>query len=642
MLIDEKELGGEHGLERTEVKWLYQKKGGKKKWSISNMERKGARNMWEGEISAYPNANDRAPIPPAGNPRVWIEKRNLYRYEDVKTMEDVYRVELPATYVSEALKEEFPRWRPECDVMIKCQTGGGKNYFFENYVIPWCKENGLKCLYISNRVTLGRQEKNRLAKIFGMERQLELYTDEGLDIVKNFGCVTALSYQQLENYFNVEKSEYNQLLKREFAFVVIDEPHYFLDDAAFNPFTDFSFDIVTHQFRRAVKIYMSATPEQVFPLLKYFTPHNEKPVWNPSVNVYDWLLYEFDDDYDASLRPFAFRDLDDLVDIIKRSDGKWIVFVESIRKGERLLELLDEGALVTAASKESRESDGEEYRNVVVNEKFDSRVLITTKVLENGVNICDAKIKNMAIFSNDRTVFLQELGRVRRMSSIGTLNVYIHSPDPEQMLSMYKSSIAMQQALTVYDSSPTEFYRRYIANPNPIVNMRNALTILDNRNAHVNSLLGTKIGAYDIPFWQSIFQRIQQGDANALIREKFSWLGKDFSDDAWRGCLELITAQNDLRDYLEAWKEKIIAGDDKDKFKNGFSEKFKRVFGNRKTDKSENQVYGLDIMKKCLREHAELGFILESGKQGWVLRALRETGKDYGANESEVLCTDGE
>ncbi len=88
--------------------------------------------------------------------------------------------------------------------------------------------------------------------------------------------------------------------------------------------------------------------------------------------------------------------------------------------------------------------------------------------------------------------------------------------------------------------------------------------------------------------------------------------------------MELIAAKNDLQDFLEGWKDKIIGEEEKDSFKSAFSEKFKKVYGCRAKDKTADQIYGLDIMKKRLKENPELGFILENGKHGWILRGQDE------------------
>ncbi|HFH0132179.1 TPA: helicase C-terminal domain-containing protein, partial [Clostridioides difficile] len=54
-----------------------------------------------------------------------------------------------------------------------------------------------------------------------------------------------------------------------------------------------------------------------------------------------------------------------------------------------------------------------ELESIISQSKFNSKVLIATKVLDNGINIKDENVKNIVIMALDKTTFLQELGRVR-------------------------------------------------------------------------------------------------------------------------------------------------------------------------------------------------------------------------------------
>ena len=148
----------------------------------------------------YENANEEKSV---GGKRgktlnVRIERFAQYAYEDVKRMKEVYRVELPYGYISEALQDEIEGWAKGQSIFIAADTGLGKNTFVEKCLIPYTNERRGRILLLMNRVALNRQEKKRLAGIFSMEDLLDDYTDKGLDNLTDFGCLTVMSYQQLE------------------------------------------------------------------------------------------------------------------------------------------------------------------------------------------------------------------------------------------------------------------------------------------------------------------------------------------------------------------------------------------------------------------------------------------------------------
>ena len=105
-------------------------------------------------------------------------------------------------------------------------------------------------------------------------------------------------------------------------------------------------------------------------------------------------------------------------------DNKWIVFVDSKREGYDLKKILKEAG-VSAAYVDRDISDPQKVRNEIIqNEKFSQPVLITTQVLDSGINICDEAVKNIVIFYTDRTEFIQSLGRKRLLSNEAGINIW--------------------------------------------------------------------------------------------------------------------------------------------------------------------------------------------------------------------------
>ena len=119
-----------------------------------------------------------------------------------------------------------------------------------------------------------------------------------------------------------------------------------------------------------------------------------------------------------------------LTEISKTNNNdKWIIFVSSKKEGNLLAEYLNkktntQAAFICAETKNKKLGCFDTYQNIVKREKFDKRILISTAVIDNGINIKDDAIKHIAIFNLDRVSFLQMLGRLRK-SKQTAITLYI-------------------------------------------------------------------------------------------------------------------------------------------------------------------------------------------------------------------------
>lgn len=109
---------------------------------------------------------------------------------------------------------------------------------------------------------------------------------------------------------------------------------------------------------------------------------------------------------------------------------KWIIFVNNKETGHRMCSKLQrrkiDAVFVSAESKKHpSEEDGIELGKIIDNEQFDVQVLISTSVLDNGVNIKDPQLKHIVINSMEKVQFLQMLGRKRFESESDSVTLYI-------------------------------------------------------------------------------------------------------------------------------------------------------------------------------------------------------------------------
>lgn len=161
-------------------------------------------------------------------------------------------------------------------------------------------------------------------------------------------------------------------------------------------------------------------------------------IYQKYMDLYDKIkgavdYYEIKPDY-SYINPVYFSTDDDLLDAVKQSapDEKWLIFVESLRDGNALMEKLrlsgypDTVFLTSKTKNESRDSLARmTYASIVENEAFSQKVVISTKVLDNGVNLCDRALKHIVIQSFEETTFLQMLGRKRIMDPTEEVRVYL-------------------------------------------------------------------------------------------------------------------------------------------------------------------------------------------------------------------------
>ena len=385
-------------------------------------------------------------------------------------------------YVSDNIKEEdIAQWNHKQPVFISAQTGRGKNFFLKDILVRMIHDENTrksvkrKILILSNRIALNRQSKKdwnlSLMDITGdnNEEKFESYTDKGIDkFLSDLGTVTVCSYQQL-----LDRASY--LKKQHFEYVIADECHFFTSDAIFNPFTHQILKLLVEKFKKSVRVYMSATLEESFvPIITaeypdgyfpdvYFSEH-----YPPKRN--ECLYYYFERNFNYIKEICAYDKLDQLVEKIKRNhEERWLIFVSSKRDGQNLSELCSneniDNIFLTRESKDSKENSKEYdiYKQIIEKEKFSVQVLISTSVLDNGVNLKDSSIKHVVIDMLDQTEFIQMLGRIR-MSGDNKLNLYIRQYTDEDIEKFFLDDLKKLIRRLKITSVPNKLRPRYFHN----------------------------------------------------------------------------------------------------------------------------------------------------------------------------------
>ena len=363
--------------------------------------------------------------------KVYITKWDLF--SEYYPKREICFTPMADTFVSEGIdNQEISRWTAfehtsgelPMPVIISAQTGKGKNYFITHNLREFALRNKQKILYISNRVALDYQQKKELAGLTYSDFFYKRGDIKSWENEENFSNVTVITYHKLLRYFS-QKEKNESSWFDSFDYVVLDECHFFYSDALFNPYTWYILGKIVEKFKNSVRIYMSATLDDVIEPIRYFEGCNfdDKSDLKP-------FVYQFPKDY-SQYKQHYFSDISQVENLIieSRKNEKWLIFVDNKTEGKKLSKRLNEkGVITTYLDSRSRTSEKDEeqlaWNKLKTKGTLEGKVLITTSVLDNGFSIRDKDIWHIVLCTHDKTEFLQELGRCR-LEKEQVVNLYI-------------------------------------------------------------------------------------------------------------------------------------------------------------------------------------------------------------------------
>ena len=199
-----------------------------------------------------------------------------------------------------------------------------------------------------------------------------------------------------------------QMVEQEFDYIVLDEAHYLFQDAAFNRRTSTIFEMIERFRKSKVIIMLSATADL---LKKYFSSKIT-------------ATYTADADYSYIESVFYYNRKDTLLKILDKipADEKIVVFGDNKERLQELNRRYSDSAYLSSDNKETSPV----FNEIVQTEHFECRMLFTTKVLDNGVNLKDKAIKHIFVEQTDMVEFMQCLGRKRVQDAEDTIKLYFY------------------------------------------------------------------------------------------------------------------------------------------------------------------------------------------------------------------------
>jgi superfamily II DNA or RNA helicase len=327
--------------------------------------------------------------------------------------------------------DEIRKWEIGDLVCIQAGTGMGKSYFIKNILGAFCKQQNKKILYLIHR-------KNCIDQF-----QEEINKNKKTDIID------IMSYQKIETYWRYHKIfDFSS-----YQYIVCDEFHYFLSDAAFNKFSDVSLNMIL-SWKSNIKIFMSATGDYMLRYLNNYrhieTKDYELPI---EYNFIEGLTFF---NKDETLKKFVEES-------IARKD-KSIFFIQSAEKAYDLYKKYKKHCLFNCgkSDKHYRHVDKDKINKMLTQCKFEEDVLITTTCMDAGVKILDKEVKHIVCDVKDVGTLIQCIGRKRQLDDKDKIYLYIKAISNKQLGGM-KSQLLKKIRMAKYfkDNGLQEFIKAY-------------------------------------------------------------------------------------------------------------------------------------------------------------------------------------
>lgn len=499
--------------------------------------------------------------------------------------------------ISDLLGDEYKQWEIGDCIFLSASTGLGKSYMIQKCLYEYAQKSEAKIALFVNRDALRRQQ---------IEESKEYAIEKNCHSV----LLHPFTYQQIEqNGAGAEKAK--QYL-RQCRYIVCDEAHYFIADALFNPTTQKSFDFITSLYKSATLIFISATLDQVRPLIEKHIMdlyNKEWEEWNDNNRDKCWYHedgrkrslsgaakkylknkkaiiegdvyvptkpqireYQFYRNISENLEVWYFKEINELIHTIRDRvyPGKWLIFVSSKKTGKELRDNLKEctngkkkivyvdADYDSSSSNDNYQDEARiEMKNIRRSGLFSCDILISTSVLDTGINITDREVKNIVLFSDDEDSFKQLLGRKRFSSENEKLNLFIFCGKLARFkrhTSEYRyfySELDEHKCIASEDELESMIERLEKSGLKHI-NLKRLLSFYE-KNEGIRKCYELTKEAIRLKYLDSekMCEELEK-DNNFFLEEQLKWIGKEFSEE-WMQSSYIGLPQDkidELADYL--------------------------------------------------------------------------------------------
>ena len=535
----------------------------------------------------------------------------------------VHRVPLGTTSIAEGIDDELTSFHA---TLIQAPTGFGKTHFILHEVLPRVLQEGGRMLLVSNRVAVSYQQKKEVMELTNPS-EIRWLTPEGILQKTDFGPVKIMTLQALDMFL---ASQEGKDYAKEVSVLVVDEVHYFTSDVPFNPNAARLLKILPQRFSQAVRIYMTATPDDVLWPLAQAEAHVQRPLLERSGVLFSPLMlgqapgvnwYQFTSDKYSHLPVRYYRKDDELYPEIRRHDkDKWMIFVSSKECGLTMQKELGDDVVFLSA-----ESKGSPQWNQLLSEKrCASRILIATSVLDCGVNLWDAGIKHVVVPYEDPTTFMQALGRVRFQGTPG-FTLYVKALGTKRLNGLiYQNRQLLSLANEIQEH---KCLNRYVDRFRLEQDWaKSSLLYLDyNGRFMLNKLYQHKLRR-QMQCYQQLMEAINQYGDSAFPRLVHQWLGQPdaYDERNWIQESARQTAERQLPELIDKYNGVPLSNESKQQeFARNLAACYSGIMGKEKRIDRNNGKYGLVQLNHMLDELKVRGKINKIGEKGseiWILQ----------------------
>lgn len=306
--------------------------------------------------------------------------------------------------LADGIGEDWKNWtklqglNAAAHVFIESPVGTGKAAFLAGTLFPGAAGLGRGALYLGSHASCRRMAEQLRAHGFA-----DAAAPQGAQSFRLPGqdaCVTLAEHAAL---MSLTKKDLPPVY-----YVVVDEAHFFLEDALFNPRTGLLLERLAEHWRDCALVFLStALGEEANVLAGALARCQRGFARSLPLTVPQPLFYR--NLFCCGTYALRFHERQEALLAQLRqapAEEKWLVFVSSRQTGERLARAL--GAPLLTAEKKN----GALWRGIAESARFSERVLITTR-LPDGVCIDDPAVRHLVLPFCTRSELLQMLGRVR-------------------------------------------------------------------------------------------------------------------------------------------------------------------------------------------------------------------------------------
>ena len=332
------------------------------------------------------------------------------------------------TYITDVIGDDYKKWQVGDTICISSGTGTGKTTFIINELGRYAQAQGKRILYLCNRSKSRTDVSDAVYKA-------------GLS-----GTIVVTTYQYIQ-----QRREKDLFDDTPFPYIVNDEYHYYLTDASFNEGT---VDLYYHTLALCdkCKIYMSATGQD---LMDDITPN-----YNYKLPV-DYSYLDAVKLYDSKVR---FDIIDNI--LLEDSTTKVLVFGNQNMLQKAYERYKDQADYIGSRSMCSKLKFCKLPQEIIQDKTFKKRLLFTTRVIDNGVDIIDRDLKHIMIEMSDPVEIVQCIGRKRIQGTDDRCTIYLRQYKTNDIQGIINRAESQLTAATMYLENFRNFEAVYLNQSN--------------------------------------------------------------------------------------------------------------------------------------------------------------------------------